>query len=618
MEERANESSDRRSKRSSLASSKAHDIDLVSLQLSHSSRGVRQELLLHEAAIKNDLAVAKKLIEAKVDVNAKGHMDRTPVHWAASKGHLDILATLIHAKCDIEATDKYGMRPVLMAAWFGHKGAVQLLVENGANCRAVNRQGQTVLHCGTQNSNVEIVNFLIESVENIQVNTVDKNGQTALHIAAMNNCMEITEKLIQAGADVSIKDKMGRTAVHLAALKGHHLILVRLLRVGVEIDDRDEEGKTSLHLSAESGHKEAAEILLQHNCDPEAEDTKERTALHIAASLGHADVVTTLLNFGASLNVKEKLDTIQIYNLDKNILTNSTDAKWTNTNKSVVKEYSKCNEIGYLYPNPGLYAIVRITSGDPIFVVVDLLDIAEEEEAAAVTGGLTPASPKQDQKRASRRRVARKGDSVEDMGKYYPQILDFEYNIKKKITSNTSNIRLQTALHLAAELGYAEVTEVLLSCGANLSIPEKGGRKPLYIAARGSYTAIVDMLIRVEREQNLKFSPSSDFLESQDITVIQQAEEQAEAQQKRMRQLLWSLANNYLEAGEWRRLARYWGFTEEHIKAIEHQYTGKNSYKEHGYRMLLIWLHGVPSSRNTLKELFEALVAIDKREIAGK
>lgn len=45
--------------------------------------------------------------------------------------------------------------------------------------------------------------------------------------------------------------------------------------------------------------------------------------------------------------------------------------------------------------------------------------------------------------------------------------------------------------------------------------------------------------------------------------------------------------------------------------------TGKSSYKEHGFRMLLIWLHGVPSSKHPMKELFEALTAINKRDVAG-
>lgn len=53
---------------------------------------------------------------------------------------------------------------------------------------------------------------------------------------------------------------------------------------------------------------------------------------------------------------------------------------------------------------------------------------------------------------------------------------------------------------------------------------------------------------------------------------------------KHMRELLWNLSRNQLDLQDWKKLARYWGFTEEHIKAIEHQYTGRTSYKEHCYR----------------------------------
>ncbi len=44
--------------------------------------------------------------------------------------------------------------------------------------------------------------------------------------------------------------------------------------------------------------------------------------------------------------------------------------------------------------------------------------------------------------------------------------------------------------------------------------------------------------------------------------------------------------------------------------------TGPKSWKEHTYRMLLIWLHGVEV--NPLKGLYEGLVAIEKKNLAGK
>ena len=53
-----------------------------------------------------------------------------------------------------------------------------------------------------------------------------------------------------------------------------------------------------------------------------------------------------------------------------------------------------------------------------------------------------------------------------------------------------------------------------------------------------------------------------------------------------------SFNDKSLREQEWKRMAVYWNFSESQIRAIEHQYTGQFSYREHGYRMLLIWLDG--------------------------
>jgi hypothetical protein len=45
---------------------------------------------------------------------------------------------------------------------------------------------------------------------------------------------------------------------------------------------------------------------------------------------------------------------------------------------------------------------------------------------------------------------------------------------------------------------------------------------------------------------------------------------------------------------------------------------GTDSYRQHGYRLLLIWLHCLHKNDNPVKLLFEALVAIDRRELAGE
>lgn len=84
--------------------------------------------------------------------------------------------------------------------------------------------------------------------------------------------------------------------------------------------------------------------------------------------------------------------------------------------------------------------------------------------------------------------------------------------------------RMQSPIHIAAEMGHTEICELLLASGANIEQREQverlipcdmefffhfvffifffifqSGRTPLYIAARGSFTAIVDMIIKTAR-----------------------------------------------------------------------------------------------------------------------
>lgn len=112
---------------------------------------------------------------------------------------------------------------------------------------------------------------------------------------------------------------------------------------------------------------------------------------------------------------------------------------------------------------------------------------------------------------------------------------------------------------------------------------------------------------------------------------------------EKLRSLLYRVAYKHLTQGEWKRLALHWAFTDEQIRAIEHQYTGKigqkiilfyricydikiiinksflgpSSYKEHGFRMMLIWAHGLGPDVNPVKELYESLIAIDNKKVAG-
>lgn len=179
-----------------------------------------------------------------------------------------------------------------------------------------------------------------------------------------------------------------------------------------------------------------------------------------------------------------------------------------------------------------------------------------------------------------------------------------------------TDYRLQTPLHIAAEHGRQEMAEMILIAGVNLKLQDKQGKTSLDVAARGNHINLADMIIKADRfykweKDNL--NSDSDSWVARHLTFRQ--DHRLETQH--IRSVIWRLATKYLKPNEWKKLAKYWKFTDAHIRAIEQQWTGNKSYRDHGHRMLLIWLHGVVmAGDNPVKGLYEGLVGIGRRDLA--
>lgn len=176
--------------------------------------------------------------------------------------------------------------------------------------------------------------------------------------------------------------------------------------------------------------------------------------------------------------------------------------------------------------------------------------------------------------------------------------------------------RQQTALHIAAENGWQDLAEMMLISGVNLSITDKQGKTCVEVASRGNHVVLVDMIIKADRfykweKDQMSSDPNSSLCRPLSFKQDRSPETQ------HIRSVLWTLATKHLCRGEWKILAQHWAFTDAHIRAIEHQWTGMKSYKEHGHRMLLIWLHGVVmAGKNPIKGLYEGLVEIQRTDLA--
>ncbi|KAK3098345.1 hypothetical protein FSP39_018639 [Pinctada imbricata] len=472
------------------------------------------EVALHNAAKQNDIdSVTRLLSERRVDINCKNNLDRTALHWASANGNLPIIEKLLECGADIEAKDKYGMRPVLWAAWFGHLEALKILINTGATPSCTNKQGMGILHCASQNNHISIMNFIVESLETINVNDVEQMERTALHLAAEAGHLEAVMRLIDMRCDANKRDKAGETAMHLAAKSGRSEIIKKLLILGVVVDDRDGEGQTALHLAGREGHLTTVQVLLDFNAGANSETIKEMCPLHFAVAQGHEDIVMELIKNGA--------------NLDSQNFQGNTP--------------------------------------------LHMASLANLKNIAKLL-------------------------------------------IDAKCQIDVSNHRQQTPLHVAVEAGHDDMVEILLGAGADLLLREKLGKTPLQLAARGSFITIVDMIIKAQRYYAVTRDYHDKELDTADPHQYLQNPQHPLA--VKLQDTLQKLATKHLKSSDWKKLAVHWKFTPEHIHSIEHQYTGNHSYKEHGFRLMMIWLHGVRKDENVMKLLYEALVAIDRRQLA--
>ncbi|XP_026860326.2 ankyrin repeat and death domain-containing protein 1A isoform X2 [Electrophorus electricus] len=465
---------------------------------------LRSEKAFHDAAKRNDTKMMLDLIRRGVDVKVKNKVDRKALHWAAGTGSEEALRLLLGYDADVDDADRFGMNALLLAAWFGHLRILQFLVSSGAKLNCTNKRGH-----------IHILEFIMEDLEDMQLDKPDKSGKTAFHLAAEHGQLEVMEFLIGMGCAHNLKDKEENTALHMAAKRGSAEAFRKVLETTESINEKNIDGMAALHLAVDGGHYECVRLLVEAGCNVNELTNRNMTALHFAAQRGFDILARLLVEAGVSLD-------------SVNVNHNSA------LHLAVFNNYPK---------------IVKIL-------------------------------------------------------------------IEAECDLDIFDSWLQTPLHIAAEHGHQNIAEMILIAGVNLKLLDKQRKTSLDIAARGNHVNVVDMIIKADRfykweQDNVK--SDSDSLVGRAVSFRQDHQQEMQ----HFRTILWKLATKYMRPGEWKSLAKHWCFTDAHIRAIEHQWTGTKSFKEHGHRMLLIWLHGVLVAReNPIKGLYEGLMGISRMDLA--
>nr|XP_035943073.1 ankyrin repeat and death domain-containing protein 1A isoform X3 [Halichoerus grypus] len=462
-------------------------------------------------------------------------------------------------------------------------GRMKELIERRVNVRARNHVGRVALHWAAGAGHEPAVRLLLE--HEVAVDDEDAFGMNALLLSAWFGHLRILQILVNSGAKIHCENKDGLTLLHCAAQKGHVPVLAFIMEdlEDVPLDHADKLGRTAFHRAAEHGQLDALDFLVGSGCDHSVKDKEGNTALHLAAGQGHLAVLRRLVDIRLDLEEQnaEGLTALHV----------AAEGVYPDCVRLLLEAGSCVNALTQKKQSCLHYAVL----------------CGSEDVARALihAGGHT--------------NVADHGASPLHLAvkHHFPALVQLLIDAGSDLDA-TDN-RQQTPLHLAAEHARQDIAEMLLVAGVNLNLRDKQGKTALAVAARSNHISLVDMIIKADR----LYTWEKDHLWRRDprdpcgknLTFKQDHRQEG----RQFSCVLWRLASRDLRPHEWKKLAYCWEFTEAHVHAIEQQWTGTKSYQEHGHRMLLIWLHCVATAgENPSKALFEGLVAIDRRDLAGK
>ena len=187
--------------------------------------------------------IQKMLESKKVDARYRDEQGITPLHWAAINNQYAVCKYLIEQGADVnQKGGDSGANPAMWAAQRCHLYIVNLLLQHGTDPLASDAQGYNLLHLATIDGHGLLAILLLH--QNIPVDVPDPQGHTSLMWAGYKGWPALVDLLLKWGASVNCADDNGFTPLHWALVKGSKPCLERLVEYGADRFAKTNEGKT--------------------------------------------------------------------------------------------------------------------------------------------------------------------------------------------------------------------------------------------------------------------------------------------------------------------------------------------------------------------------------------
>uniref|UniRef100_A0A667YM70 Uncharacterized protein n=1 Tax=Myripristis murdjan TaxID=586833 RepID=A0A667YM70_9TELE len=362
----------------------------------------------------------------------------------------DEVRALIFKKEDVNVQDNEKRTPLHAAAYLGDAEIIELLILSGARVNAKDNKWLTPLHRAVASCSEDAVSVLLK--HSADVNARDKNWQTPLHVAASNKAVRCAEALVPLLSNVNVSDRAGRTALHHAAFSGH-----------VELSFRKQNRTSTLKYKMcmfdflnsspgpHAGHLEVVKLLVDSGAEVDCKDKKAYTPLHAAASSGMSSTVHYLLGLGVQINEVNAYGNTPLH------------VACYNGQDVVVNELIEAGACVNQVNERGFSALHFASSSRQGALCQELLLANGAHVNLRSKDGKTPLHMA-----AAHGRFSRSQALIQN--------------------GESTNVKVNSALHIAARYGHELIITALINHGADMTKRGIHGMFPLHLAALSGFS----------------------------------------------------------------------------------------------------------------------------------
>ncbi|KAJ5198757.1 uncharacterized protein N7498_007874 [Penicillium cinerascens] len=286
--------------------------------LRDSSRAQSTPLL--EAIRYNHVEIVQILLKNRALPNAANLYSERPL-TLATRGRSDTFITelLIDHGAAVNSVAFDKRAPLVEAIRSNQTAKVAVLLRHGADIHILNgREAMSPLHiAAAKNVAPAILKMLLNA--GLYVDSLDRQGRTPLQVAVAHSSIRAVRKLLEYGANASFKNMSeywrGWTALFFAlkpkSTKNDNRTIIRtLIMHGAPVDSSNYAHETPLLYAVSRGATKQAQILLEYGASITVKNYFGESVLHLAAwSFScHSNMISLLVESGADVNCSSGRD----------------------------------------------------------------------------------------------------------------------------------------------------------------------------------------------------------------------------------------------------------------------------------------------------------------------